>query len=204
MSIINPILPIQIEVLAKSGYGHYTLLINNKKIQTKSMIELEVGVQYLVELYNDSGSIIEFKNLYKKPSLSFFEQGLSLITGLLEEGIDFKKFILHNLIECKDKQKYQILKEMLFASFENVYHIPFVFENKAALLQMKKDKFLEIYLFFGVFGPLKIFIKENEILIKTPFFKVQKFLSEHLKIQVLQDTNVKPLFEFKKLFNFKG
>ncbi|MBK1971492.1 hypothetical protein JG677_01065 [Campylobacter sp. TTU-622] len=204
MSIINPILPIQIEVLAKSGYGHYTLLINNKKVQTKSMIELEVGVQYLVELYNDNGGIIEFKNLYKKPNIAFFEEGLSLITSLLEEEIDFKKFILQNLIECKDRQKYHILKEMLFASFENIYHIPFVFENKAALLQMKKDKFLEIYLFFSVFGPLRILIKEDEILIKTPFLKVQKFLSEHLKLQVLQDVNIKPLFIFKKLFDFKG
>ncbi|MEE6541754.1 hypothetical protein VWN01_09075, partial [Campylobacter coli] len=37
-----------------------------------------------------------------------------------------------------------------------------------------------------------------------PFFKVQKFLNEHLQFNVLQDKNIQPLFVFKKLFDFKG
>ncbi|HIC9365571.1 TPA: hypothetical protein ACW4I4_001517, partial [Campylobacter coli] len=104
-----------------------------------------------------------------------------------------------------DKNKYHILKEMLFASFENIYHIPFIFKGKACLFQMKKRvKFLEIYLYFSVFGALKILIDEGGISIFTPFFKVQKFLNEHLQCNVLQDKNIQPLFVFKKLFDFKG
>lgn len=205
MNKINSTLPIQMKVLAKSGYAHYTLLLNHKKIQTKSMIELEIGAEYLAELYMEKGGAIAFKHLSKRPDFALFDEGLPLIVEILEGKIDYKKFLITSLLECKDRDKYQILKEMLFASFENIYHIPFVFENKPCLFQMKKRaKFLEIYLYFSVFGALKIFIDEGGISLFTPFLKVQKFLNEHLQINVLQDKNIQPLFVFKKLFNFKG
>ncbi|ECR9577145.1 hypothetical protein F2M64_07170 [Campylobacter coli] len=205
MNMINSTLPIQMKVLAKSGYAHYTLLLNHRKIQTKSMIELEIGAEYLAELYIEKGGAIAFKHLSKRPDFHPFEEGLSLMVEILEGRIDYKKYIISNLLECKDKNKYHILKEMLFASFENIYHIPFIFKGRACLFQMKKRvKFLEIYLYFSVFGALKILIDEGGISIFTPFFKVQKFLNEHLQFNVLQDKNIQPLFVFKKLFDFKG
>ncbi len=36
MSMINSTLPIQMKVLAKSGYGHYTLLLNHKRFKPKA------------------------------------------------------------------------------------------------------------------------------------------------------------------------
>ncbi|MCC2984510.1 hypothetical protein LKX65_06330, partial [Campylobacter jejuni] len=135
MSMINSTLPIQMKVLAKSGYGHYTLLLNHKKIQTKSMIELEIGAEYLAELYMQNGGVIQFKHLSKRPNFKPFEEGLALIIAILEDKISYKKFIIQNLLDCKDIERYQILKEMLFASFENIYHIPFIFENKSCLFQ---------------------------------------------------------------------
>lgn len=148
MSMINSTLPIQMKVLAKSGYGHYTLLLNHKKIQTKSMIELEIGAEYLAELYMQNGGVIQFKHLSKRPNFKPFEEGLALIIAILEDKISYK---IHytNLLDCKDIERYQILKEMLFASFENIYHIPFNFENKSCLFQMRKRaKYLEILLIF--------------------------------------------------------
>ncbi len=205
MSKINATLPVPMKVLANSGFGRYTLLLNHKKIQTKSLIELEVGAQYLAELYTQKGGITQFKNLLKCPSIPYFEKGLALIVELLEKESDFKNFIISALLECKDANEYQILKEMLFASFENIYHIPFVFENKSCLFQMrKKAEFVEIYLYFSVFGALKILIDKGGISIFTPFFKVQKFLNENLKFSVFQDSKVTPLFVFKRLFDFKG
>jgi len=204
MSLINATLPIQMKVLEKSGFGHYTLLLNHKKLKTKSMLELEVGALYLAELYMNEG-VITFKHLIKCPSLAVFQEGLSLIIALLENKISYKNFIIQALLECKDKSKYQVFKEMLFASFENVYHIPFVFENKTCLFQMrKKENFLELYLYFSVFGALKILIDENGVSIFTPFAKVRNFLNEHLEFNVLQDKTIEPLFIFKKLFDFKG
>lgn len=204
MNMINSTLPIQMKVLAKTGYAHYTLLLNHKKIQTKSMIELEIGAEYLAELYMQKGSI-EFKHLSKRPSFAAFEEGLALIIEILESKIDYKQYVISSLLECKERQKYQIFKEMLFAAFENIYHIPFIFENKACLFQMKKNlKFLEIYLYFSVFGALKIFIDEGGVSIFTPFLKVQKFLNEHLDFSVFHDDKIQPLFVFKKLFDFKG
>ncbi|MBZ7930695.1 hypothetical protein H2268_00140 [Campylobacter sp. RM12910] len=203
--MINTTLPIQMKVLGKTGYGHYTLLLNHKRIQTKSMIDLEIGAEYLAEIYKEKSGAIQFKHLSKRPVFTPFEEGLPLIVAILENKINYKEYIISNLIECKNREKYQILKEMLFASFENIYHIPFIFENKACLFQMKKKtKFLEIYLYFSVFGALKILIDSHGVSIFTPFFKVQKFLNEHLKFNVIQDNKITPLFVFKKLFDFKG
>ena len=205
MSMINSTLPIQMKVLAKSGYGHYTLLLNHKKIQTKSMIELEIGAEYLAELYMQNGGVIQFKHLSKRPNFKPFEEGLALIIAILEDKISYKKFIIQNLLDCKDIERYQILKEMLFASFENIYHIPFNFENKSCLFQMRKRaKYLEIYLYFSVFGALKILIVSQGISVFTPFAKVQKFLNEHLDFNVSQENKIEPLFVFKRLFDFKG
>ncbi|MGH2267577.1 hypothetical protein [Campylobacter taeniopygiae] len=203
--MINATLPIQMKVLGKTGYGHYTLLLNHKKIQTKSMIDLEIGAEYLAEIYKEKGGAIQFKHLSKRPVFTPFEEGLPLIVAILENKINYKEYIISNLMECKNREKYQILKEMLFASFENIYHIPFIFENKACLFQMKKrTKFLEIYLYFSVFGALKILIDNHGVSIFTPFFKVQKFLNEHLNFSVTQDNKIAPLFVFKKLSDFKG
>lgn len=205
MNMINSTLPIQMKVLAKSGYAHYTLLLNHRKIQTKSMIELEIGAEYLAELYIEKGGAIAFKHLSKRPDFHPFEEGLSLMVEILEGRIDYKKYIISNLLECKDKNKYHILKEMLFASFENIYHIPFIFENKSCLFQMRKRaKYLEIYLYFSVFGALKILIDSQGISVFTPFAKVQKFLNEHLDFNVSQENKIEPLFVFKRLFDFKG
>ncbi|HBD9106674.1 TPA: hypothetical protein KLC33_001648, partial [Campylobacter jejuni] len=101
MSMINSTLPIQMKVLAKSGYGHYTLLLNHKKIQTKSMIELEIGAEYLAELYMQNGGVIQFKHLSKRPNFKPFEEGLALIIAILEDKISYKKFIIQNLLDCK-------------------------------------------------------------------------------------------------------
>ncbi|WP_223810166.1 MULTISPECIES: hypothetical protein [unclassified Campylobacter] len=204
-SMINSTLPIQMKVLDSSYKGHYTLLLNHKKISTKSLIELEVGAEYLAELYTDKGGILQFKNLSKRPNLLPFEEGLSVIVALLETKINFKDFVINSICECKNRQKYQILKEMLFASYENIYHIPFIFENKACLFQMRKNEnFIELYLYFSVFGALKIIIDKKGVSIFTPFLKVQKFLNKHLEYNVLHDNKLKPLYTFKKLFDFKG
>ncbi|TKX32472.1 hypothetical protein [Campylobacter aviculae] len=203
--MINATLPIQMKVLGKTGYGHYTLLLNHKKIQTKSMIELEIGAEYLAEIYKEKSGAIQFKHLSKRPKFIPFEEGLPLIVAILEDKINYKEYIISNIIDCTNREKYQILKEMLFASFENIYHIPFVFEDKACLFQMKKkSKFLEIYLYFSVFGALRILIDQNGVSIFTPFLKVQKFLDKHLSFSITQDTKIEPLFVFKKLFDFKG
>ena len=203
MNIINSTLPINIKVLSKSGFNNYTLMLNTKKIQTKSMIELEINCEYLAELYNDGG-VLQFKNLSKKPKILFFEDGLTLIAEFLENDFSFKDYVVNSLINSKNSQEYEIFKEMLFAINENIYHIPFVFENKACLFQMKKGaKKLEIYLYFSIFGAIKIILENDEITLYSPFYKVCKFLSENLQIKVFHEQNIKPFFVFKKLAKAK-
>lgn len=206
MSLINSTLPIHMKVIAKSGFNNYTLMLNHRQISTKSLIELEMGAEYLAELYTSKGGVITFKNLYKKPYIAFFDEGLALIVKLLEEpNFDFKAFVMEALINAKDTTQFRIYKEMLFASFENIYHIPFVFENKPCLFQLKcGDEMSELYLFFSVFGNLKLILTHEQSELHTPFFKVVNFLSQHLGMPVIQEKGIHTLFEFKKRLDFKG
>ena len=206
MNIINSTLPVQMKVISKSGYNNYTLALNHKEMSTKSLIELEIGAEYLAELYTSKGGIITFKNLYKKPYIAHFDEGLALIVRLLEEpNFDFKAFVLNALMNCTDLASFRIYKEMLFACFENIYHIPFVYENKPCLFQLKfnSDK-CELFLLFSVFGNLKFIISNGKSELKTPFFKVAKFLNQHLTMPIREEKGINALFEFKKRLDFKG
>lgn len=206
MSIINSTLPVQMKVISKSGYNNYTLLLNHKEVSTKSLIELELGAEYLAELYTSKGGVITFKNLYKKPYIAHFEEGLALIVRLLEEpNFDFKNFVLNALMNATDIASFRIYKEMLFACFENIYHIPFIYESKSCLFQLKfsPDK-CELFLLLSVFGNLKFIISKEQNELRTPFFKVAKFLSEHLQTPIVQEKGISALFEFKKRLDFKG
>ena len=68
----------------------------------------------------------------------------------------------------------------------------------------KKAKFLEIYLYFSVFGAIKIIMDDHGLTLFTPFHKVQKFLNEHLEVNVVQQSNIEPLFVFKRFYDVKG
>lgn len=206
MSIINATLPIQMKVIAKSGFNNYTLLLNHKEVSTKSLIELEIGAEYLAELYTSKGGVITFKNLYKKPYIAHFEEGLALIVRLLDEpNFDFKAFVLNELMNCTDLVSFRIYKEMLFACFKNIYHIPFVYENKPCLFQLHcNGEKCELFLIFSVFGNLKFSIFRSQSELKTPFFKVMEFLKKHLQTPIVQEKGIEPLFEFKRRLDFRG
>ncbi|EAI4440582.1 hypothetical protein YZ38_00490 [Campylobacter lari] len=206
VNIINSTLPVRMQILEKRAYNRYVLLLNTKKLETKSLIELEVGEEYLAEVYEDKG-VISFKNLLKKPKIRLFEEGTELIEKLLQEGDEkawYKKFIIQRLMESKSAYEFEIYKEMFFAFFEGIYHIPFVYEGNRALFEAKKNgNILEVYLYFEIFGALKIIIDNGKITrIQTPFAKVAHFLNEYFKFEVVNTLN--PMFVFKRLMDIKG
>ena len=204
-AIINAILPVHMKVLEHISHNRYLLLLNSKKINTKSLVELDLDAEYLAEIYEGKGGVLSFKNLVKKPHIVKYDEGLALLLNFLEAKIDFKDFVLKKLMECEDSFEFKIYKEMLFALAENIYHIPFVYEGKTCLFQLRKSKAgLEIYLYFSVFGSLKFVFDEGGLSLYTPFSKVATFLSTHLKCSIYQDKNLKALFEFKRLLDFKG
>ncbi|AJC84896.1 hypothetical protein CPEL_1079 [Campylobacter peloridis LMG 23910] len=206
VNIINSTLPVRMQILEKKSYNRYIMLLNTKKIETKSMIELEVGEEYLAEVYEDKG-VISFKNLLKKPKIRLFEEGIELIEKLLEIGDEnawYKNFIIQKLIESKSAYEFENYKEMFFAFFEGIYHIPFVYEGNRALFEAKKNgDILEVYLYFEIFGAMKIFIKEGRVIrIQTPFAKVAQFLSQYFKFELTN--TLLPMFVFKRLMDIKG
>lgn len=194
------------KILEKRSFNRYVMLLNTKEIETKSTIELEVGEEYLAEVYENAG-VISFKNLLKKPKIRYFEEGNFLIEKLLEEGDEefwFKKYIINGLISSKKAYEYELFKQMLFAYFEGIYHIPFIYEEKRALFEAKKNgDNLELYLYIEIFGALKINISQKQgIRIKTPFSKVANFLNEYFKLEISE--NITPMFVFKRLMDIKG
>ncbi|MBF7049482.1 hypothetical protein IY972_02145 [Campylobacter volucris] len=206
VNIINSTLPIRMQILEKKSYNRYVLLLNTKKLETKSMIELEVGEEYLAEVYEDKG-VISFKNLLKKPNIKLFEEGNLIIEKLLEHGDEnswYKNYIVNKIIESKNAYEYEIYKEMFFAFFEGIYHIPFVYGSERALFEAKKSgKNVEVYLYFEIFGALKIYINDGKVIrIQTPFAKVAQFLHEYFKFEVV--STLSPLFVFKRLMDIKG
>lgn len=204
-AMINAILPVHMKVLEYISHNRYTLLLNSKKISTKSLVELELNAEYLAEIYEGKGGVLSFKNLAKKPNILRYDEGLALIVKILEEDFDFRLFVIENLLACKDTQSFLIYKEMLFALAQNIYHIPFVYEEKTCLFQLRKSALrLEIYLYFSVFGSLKFILDDKGLSLYTPFAKVASFLRKHLECEIYEDKNLKALFEFKKLLDFKG
>lgn len=206
MSLINSTLPVSMKVLAKTSYNRYSLKIGTRTLQTKSLVELVIGGEYLAEIYQDKGGVLTFKNLVLKPNLAFYEQGLTLIVELLEKELDFKAFIIQSLSQASTKTSFNIYKEMLFASFEGVYHIPFMLENKACLFQLqKKAKSTVLYLYLAMFGALKFIFEEEGVQAYTSFSKVASFLQKEFpSFKWVVEKKVSPLFEFKKLLDFKG
>lgn len=199
MNQINSTLPVSMKVLEKSGFSRYILLLNHKKIQTKSLINLELGAEYLAEIYEKNGAL-EFRNLSKKQDFAHFEKGLNLILEILENKIDFKKEIVRGILQAKTREEYEIYKEILLASFKNIYHIPFVFENKTCLFQLKQlQNSFELYLYFSVFGAIKIINQNGEITFFTPFAKVKNFLNR-LNFNIFQ-AKFSPLFEKVRFLN---
>ncbi|WP_291953255.1 hypothetical protein [Campylobacter sp.] len=206
MNIINSTLPVKMQILEKKSYNRYVLLLNTKRLETKSMIELEVGQEYLAEVYENKG-VISFRNLLKKPNIKLFEDGIFIIEKLLEYGDEnfwYKKYITQKIIESKNFYEYEIYKEMFFAFFEKIYHIPFVYESQRALFEAKKNgKNVEVYLYLEIFGALKIYISDGKITrIQTPFAKVAQFLQEYFNFEVI--SALSPMFVFKRLMDIKG
>ncbi|MCR6571710.1 hypothetical protein [Campylobacter insulaenigrae] len=206
MNIINSTLPVKMQILEKRSYNRYVLLLNTKKLETKSMIDLEVGQEYLAEVYEDKG-VISFKNLLKKPNIKLFDGGISIIERLLkdaDEDLWYKNHIVQKIIESKNAYEYEIYKEMFFAFFEKIYHIPFVYNSQRALFEAKKNgKDVEVYLYLEIFGALKIYISEGKIVrIQTPFAKVAQFLHEYFNFEIV--STLSPVFVFKRLMDIKG
>ncbi|WP_172586650.1 hypothetical protein [Campylobacter sp. P255] len=206
MNIINSTLPVRMQILEKRAYNRYVLLLNTKKLETKSMIELEVGEEYLAEVYEDRG-VISFKNLLKKPKIRLFEQGGEFIERLLEYADEdgwYKKAVIQGLLNSSHTYEFEVYKEMFFAFFEGVYHIPFVYEGNRALFEARKNgNILEVYLYFEIFGALKIIVNDGKVeRIQTPFSKVAQFLNEHFKFEVV--SSLQPMFVFKRLMDIKG
>ncbi|WP_300701674.1 hypothetical protein [uncultured Campylobacter sp.] len=204
-AIINAVLPVHMKVLEHISYNRYTLLLNSRKISTKSLIELELNAEYLAEIYEGKGGVLSFKNLSKKPNIIKYDDGLNLLLNFLEGNVNFKDFVLKKLIESENSLEFKIYKEMLFALAENIYHIPFVYEDKTCLFQLRKSALqTELYLYFSVFGSLKFIFDDKGLSLYTPFAKVAAFLSPRLKCEIYEDKNLKALFEFKRLLDFKG
>lgn len=205
MNLINSTLPIKIRVLKYEGSSRYLLELNKKIISTNSAIKLELNQSYLAQLHQDKNKLV-FKTLVKCPNIHYFEEGLIYIKRLLEEEEQswFLPLVIDSFLKAKSMQEYQLFKQMLFASLQKIYHIPFVLEGKKGLFELKKEgEKLYFYLFFPAFGPFEVFINKGVLsYIKSPFSKVKSFLELNTSLKIEENKDFKSLFN--KILDFKG
>lgn len=147
----NALLPMGINVMEKKGANQYTLMVGNKEIQTKSMLELEVGGKYWgVMKENVKSGSITLSNLLKKPELlqkqttsflpTFTENKLSEILSKDNPKAELKMVLLEQLSRASSKSEFMTLTNMVAALNENVFSLVLANEGQKTLFQFKKRK----------------------------------------------------------------
>lgn len=176
MSYINNTLPVKIKILKRLYLNNYLLQIGYKQIKTKSKVPLEEGVEYLVEIYQESTMV--FKNLQKVLSFDVLEDGYDVFLKTIEDESFYINYVLDNLLSAKSNEEYEFYKTMFFAYSNGVYKFPMIYENKPLFLEIKVDKNkTEVYIYFDVFGKI-YFVLNQGIVIKalSEFMKVCEIL----------------------------
>lgn len=206
-AIINASLPVIIKVIEKTGYNRYNLKFGSKFLSTKSQRDLEVGGEYFANIGSQSGGVININGLIKRQSHHCLEDGASLVEYLLANGdLDlFAKEIKNRLATAKNSTNFSIYASMILALESGIISVPFLYENRYALIQIKLGDPLELYLLFDNFAPFKALISEGKFIkITTPY---KSFSSAFYNIFgcTCEVGNVEPFWQQKENFlDFRG
>lgn len=206
-TIINAALPVIIKVIDHTSWNRYKLKFGATTLSTKSMVPLEVGSEYFANINSQNGGVISINSLTKRQNDNYLENGIELIENLLQNGDIswFKDKIKNELINSKSRSEFEIYSQMLLALKDGVISVPFFYENRYCICQIKFAPKTQFYLMFGSFAPLLAFIenaKFNKII--TPYSSFSKALGKALKCEYLVE-KIEPLWQKKENFvDFKG
>lgn len=168
MNIINASLPVIIKVLAKTGWGRYSLLFGTREVSTKSSLNLIIGAEYFANIAAQSGGVININTLnFRDAPKNVLFYGAEVLNGLQDGTItDWGAFLKSRLKAACDEGEFAALCDMALAWGDGVLHLPY-FDGKSSLIQIKNG---DIFVMAGSFAPV-IFTSDSAKIthLKSPY-----------------------------------
>ena len=197
-TMINSSLPVIIKVLEQTRFNRYNIKFGTKTISTTSYKDLEVGSEYYANIGSQSGGMISINSLTKREIIKpVLDDGINLIE-MVASSQDLSwliSYIKSKMANSISKDEFSIYADMIMALNENILHIPFYYDNRSALIQIRLDKNPKIYLIFSLFAPIIISIKDGKIrLVSSPYASFSKALADELKCE-FEIKSVSPLWQ---------
>lgn len=206
--LINNSMPLDIEVLKKTSFNRYLLKFGNKTLNTKSLKPLIIGGEYWGEI-SQNGNLISVSNLILKPSFgTLLIDGTQIIEKILSsDNLNwFYEFCVNGLKNSQQKAEFELFGDIFMALSQNIIHIPFEYENKPQLFQLKQSRDrIYCYLIYLNFAPLLFEFKSSALLkIKTPYKVVKTLLCNFFECEISVE-NFQMLYDkSQNLVDFKG
>lgn len=197
-TMINSSLPVIIKVLEQTRFNRYNIKFGTKTISTTSYKDLEVGSEYYANIGSQSGGMISINSLIKREIIKpVLDDGINLIE-MVASSQDLSwliPYIKSKMANSISKDEFSIYADMIMALNENILHIPFYYDNRSALMQIRLDKNPKIYLIFSLFAPIIISIKDGKIrLVSSSYVSLSKALADELKCE-FEIKSVSPLWQ---------
>lgn len=197
-TMINSSLPVIIKVLEQTRFNRYNIKFGTKTISTTSYKDLEVGSEYYANIGSQSGGMISINSLIKREIIKpVLDDGINLIE-MIANSQDLSwliPYIKSKMANSISKDEFSIYADMIMALNENILHIPFYYDNRSALMQIRLDKNPKIYLIFSLFAPIIISIKDGKIrLVSSSYVSLSKALADELKCE-FEIKSVSPLWQ---------
>lgn len=225
---INGTLPVKIKVLSKLYGMKYMMKIGNLETVTKSLKELDIGRSYWAVMQKNTLGSITLSNLTPQPKIlefsKFFTMELKIVKEVFENSkgsplSSFKQEVLTKLANSLNRDEFWFWTNVLLSMQQGVYTLPFRYDKKEHLLQLRKMASKEILNFYAIFpnlgeidGVIKQFQDELFLELGVQFLSVKQALLQSVdelkgvivsKIEVKK--NITPLYEFNNaLLDLKG
>ncbi|QQF51560.1 hypothetical protein [Campylobacter fetus] len=207
-NVINASLPVIIKVIEKTGYNRYHLKFGSKTVSTKSEPKLEVGEEYFANIRSQSGGVININGLIKRENIGeYLENGSELLEKILSNrNISWLiPYIKTKLANPKNENEFLIYSNMILALNDGVINVPFFYEKRSGLAQIKLGEEILFYLLFSNFAPIIASIKNGRILtVQSAYLSFSKTLGEALGCEY-KKADIRPFWVKKSNFlDFKG
>lgn len=184
-SVFNSTLPIRLKVLAKKGGMKYLLQVGAKKLETRSLKELEVGGKYFAMMKSGKAGNIILSSLSPEPKLSKTPLRLDFLESkeLLSKNTfkEIGEFASEQLAHSKSKEEFLSWAFVLSGLQKEVLSLYIQDEDKELYTQIKKSKnSLEFFALFTHLGSITGSITPRSLHLCVMYPSVAKFLSENL------------------------
>lgn len=185
-SVFNSTLPLRLKVLAKKEGMKYLLQVGARKLETRSLKELEVGGKYFAMMKSGKAGNIILSSLTPEPKLSktplkldFSESKELLSKNSFKE---LAEFAYEQLAHSTSKEEFLSWGFVLSGLQKDVLTLHIQDEDKEQYTQIKKSKnSLEFYALLSHLGSISGVLTSSSLELCVLYPSVAKFLEENLE-----------------------